>query len=217
MNAAAAKSDTRHELAMQHVGVQSQIAKLERELADATVNRNRALARATMDGSKANAAARDTATGIVVRLEAELAAARSALATVEADAVKLNEAKRIAAEAQRLKTAAKALADATAAAAKADEALLALAEHMTTLKQAIVNASVATPAELRKQVFGHELLGERAIHSTATWLLSKSGLTPRPVYEPSDYRQTLAALVERFGQPVTDAADAALAPTDWEN
>lgn len=216
MSVAAAKPDTRHDLAMQHVGVQSQIAKLERELADATVNRNRALARATMDGSKANAAARDTATGIVVRLEAELAAARSALATVVADAAKLDEAKQVAAEGQRLKAAANALADATAAARKADEALLAVAEHMATLKAAIISASQATPAELRNQVFGHELLGERAIHSTAGWLLSKSGLTPRPLFEPSDYRQTLAALVERFGQPVLVAA-AAPKPTEWED
>jgi hypothetical protein len=217
MSAATAKPDTRHDLAMQHVGVQSQIAKLERELADATVNRNRALARATMDGSKANAA-RDTATGIVVRLEAELAAARSALATVEADIAKQDTAKKAKAEADRIKAAAKALADAAAAARKADEALLAVAEHMATLKASIISASQATPSHLRNDVFGHELLGERAIHSTAMWLLSKSGLTPRPLFEPSDYRQSLAALVERFGQPVTEAANAvAPATAEWED
>jgi hypothetical protein len=218
MSAATAKPDTRHDLAMQDVALQSQITKLERELADATVNRNRALARATMDGSKANATAKDQATGIVVRLEAELSAARSALATVEADIVKADAAKKAKAEADRIKAAANALQEAVIAARKADEALLAVAEHMTTLKTAIISASQATPAHLRNDVFGHEMLGERSIHSTAMWLLSKSGLTPRPLFEPSDYRRTLAALVERFGQPVTDAAKAATPkPAEWED
>ncbi|MDP2800807.1 MAG: hypothetical protein Q8O26_02890 [Phreatobacter sp.] len=220
---AAAKTrpeDSRHTLAMQQAALQGQIDKLAREMADATANRNRAIAAATLEASKANLATKDQATGIVVRLEAELAAVRSALATVEADAAKLDEAKRIAVEAQRLKAAAKALADATVAASKADEAAAAFAENLAALKQAIVNASVATPADLRNQVFGHDLLGEQSLKATATWLLAKTGVVARPLFEPSDYRQTLAALVERFGLPVTDAAKAAVTPpkpTEWED
>lgn len=222
MSAAAKTSpeDSRHTLAMQQAALQGQIDKLCREMADATANRNRAIAAATLEASKANLATKDQATGIVVRLEAELAAVRSALATVEADAAKLDEAKRIAAEVQRLKAAAKALADATVAARKADEAAAAFAENLAALKQAIVNASVATPADLRNQVFGHDLLGEQSLKATATWLLAKTGVVARPLFEPSDYRQTLAALVERFGLPVTDAAKAAVTPpkpTEWED
>lgn len=221
MSAAAAKSDTRHELAMQQAALAGAIERLNRELADMTVNRNRAIARATMDASKANLTARDAATGSVVRLEAELEAAKSALAQVEADIVKADAAKRAVAEAQRIKAAANALRDAVTAAQKADEALLAVAEHMAKLKAAVIAASQAAPAELRNQVFGHELLGERSIHATAGWLLSKSRLTPRPLFEPTDYRQTLAGLVERFGSPITDAATKAEAApaksAEWED
>jgi hypothetical protein len=217
--AAAVKPDTRHELAMQESGLQSQLAKLSRELADATVNRNRWIARATADPSKATIAAKDQATGSVVRLEAELDAVKSALAQVEADIVKADAAKKVKADADRLKAAANALAQAVKIAAEADKAALAFAEHFAALKQAILNASVAAPADLRHDVFGHDLLGEQALKSTATWLLAKTGVVARPLFEPSDYRQSLAALVERFGQPVTDAAKATAKPAtaDWED
>ncbi len=212
--------DSRHTLAMQQAALQGQIDKLLREMADATSNRNRAIAAATLEASKSNLTTKDQATGIVVRLEAELAAARSALVTIESDAAKLDEARRIAAERQRLKAAANALRDAVKLAADADKAALTFAENFAALKQAIINASVATPADLRNQVFAHDLLGEQALKSTATWLLAKTGVVARPLFEPTDYRQTLAALVERFGQPVTAAANAVTTPAkpaNWED
>ena len=208
----------REELARQAVALQGQVARLAADLDAAEVVRNRAVAAASLDGSKAATTARDAATGAVVRAEAELSGARAALAQVEADIAALDTKREADIKAAKLKAGAAGIRAAIALAAKADKAATEFAANYKALVAEVGRLYGTVPAHLKEPVFGGgDLLGKRSIDSTADFLISQSGLTPRPLYAPSEHRQTLAALVAYFGKPVLDEADAVPEPeADWE-
>jgi len=208
----------REALAKQVTALQGQVAKLETELATAETGRNRAVAAASLDGSKAAVAARDAAVGSVVRAEAELAGARAALAQVERDITDLDTRKAEAARAAKLKATGAAVQSLIRHAEQADASAAAFAESFQALLEEVGRLYGTLPAELKEPVFGGgQNLGAKALHSTATFLLSKSSVIARPIFDPSPHRQSLAALVAYFTQPVAEAAAAAPEPeTEWE-
>lgn len=207
----------REAMAKQVTALQGQVAKLETELATAETARNRAVAAASLDGSKAAVAARDTAVGSVVRAEAELSGARAALAQVERDIADLDTRKGEAARAAKLKAAGEAIRSMIAAAERADKAALEFSISYRSLLDDVQKLYGLVPAELKEQTFGGgELLGAKALHATALLLLSTSSVVPRPMFAPSPHRETLASLVAYFGKPVLDEAAAAPVPEEWD-
>ena len=201
-------ADIRHELTLQRDALRQQAERLASDLDEATTARNRAVAAAARDNSKASQSARDTATGAVVRLEAELAATRSALAQIETDLAQLADEQRITAEAGRMKRCADALEEAAKLAGVADQAAAAFVESYLAFSKQVQRFQVELPASLREAVFGGgQLLGGTAMKATANYLLSGSGVVPRPIFEPNPHRQSLQALVRYFGIPVFEAAN----------
>ncbi|MFO0433411.1 MAG: hypothetical protein ACK50G_02895 [bacterium] len=201
-------ADIRAELTLQQSALRKQADRLAGDLAEATVARDRAVARATLDSSKASQTARDTATGAVVRLEAELAATRSAIAQVDSDLAQLADEHRIATEAARMRRCADALEEAAELADVADQAAAAFVESYLAFSKQVQRVHVELPASLREAVFGGgQLLGGTAMNATANYLLSGSGVVPRPIFEPNPNRQSLQALVRYFGIPVFEAAN----------
>lgn len=201
-------ADIRHELTQQRDALQQQAERLASDLDEATTARNRAVAAAARDNSKANQAARDTATGAVVRLEAELAATRSALAQIDMDFAQLADEQRITAEAGRMKRCADALEEAAKLADAADQAAAAFVESYLAFSRQVDKVYRELPASHREAVFGSGLLlGGTAMNATANYLLSGSGVVPRPIFEPNPHRQSLQALVRYFGIPVFEAAN----------
>jgi hypothetical protein len=215
--------DVRNEFAASQAALQKQAERLAEQLAEATTARNRAVARAAQDDTKANQTARDAATGAVVRLEAELAATRSALEQSRQDEVQHTEETRIVAEAARLNRCVGALREAARLAGIADQAASAFVESYLAFSQAVSQLQRELPAALREDVFGGGmLLGGAAMQATATYMLSKCGVVPRPTFEPNPNRQTLEALVNYFGIPVIEAAnrvnpDDVITADLWEN
>lgn len=201
-------ADIRDELTLQRDALQQQAERLASDLDEATTARNRAVAAAARDNSKASQAARDTATGAVVRLEAELAATRSALAQIDMDFAQLADEQRITTEAARMKRCADALEEAAKLAGAADQAAAAFVESYLAFSRQIDKVYHELPASHREAVFGSGLLlGGTAMKATATFLLSGSGVVPRPAFEPNPHRQSLQALVRYFGIPVFEARD----------
>lgn len=201
-------ADIRHELTLQRDALRQQAERLASDLDEATTARNRAVAAAARDNSKASQSARDTATGAVVRLEAELAATRSALAQIETDLAQLADEHRIATEAARMRRCADALEEAAKLADAADHAAAAFVESYLAFSRQIDKVYRELPASHREAVFGSGLLlGGTAMKATATFLLSGSGVVPRPIFEPNPHRQSLQALVRYFGIPVFEAAN----------
>lgn len=210
----------RETMARQVVALESQCQTLGQAFTDARAECNRMTARAAVDGSKAASDARTAATGAVVRAEAELKASQDALAQIKADLAALDEKRADATRLAKLKAGAAAIRAAVVLAEKADKAAADFAESYQALVAEIGNLYGVVPAHLKEPVFGGgSLLGKRAIDATADFLISRSGLTPRPLYAPTDHRQSLASLVTYFARPLLDEADAAPVPDpeiDWE-
>lgn len=208
----------REDLAKQAAALEGQCQKLGVALGEARADCNRATARASVDGSKTASDAKVAATGAVVRAEAELKAAQDALQQVQVDIVALDEKRAGAARAAKLKTAGAAVQLLIQHAGKADKAALEFATSFQALIEEVGKLYGVLPAEFKEPVFGGgDNLGKRSIDATAEFLISRSGLIPRPMFAPSEHRQSLAALVAYFGKPVLDEAAAAPEPeTDWE-
>lgn len=209
----------REALAKQKTALEGQCVKLGQALAEARAISNRATATAAVDGSRAATEAKVAATGQVVRAEAELKAAQDALAQVEADTADLDKRRADGVRVAKLKAGAASIRAAIAVAAKADKAAAEFAASYKALVTEVGGLYGTVPAHLKEPVFGGgELLGAQSISSTAEYLIAQSGLIKRPLYAPSEHRQTLAALVAYFGKPVLDEADAIPAPdqTEWE-
>lgn len=209
----------REHLARQISALEGQCQRLGLALGEARATCNRATARAAIDGSKAATDAKANATGAVVRAEAELKAAQDALAQVQADLAALDEKRASAASAARLKAAGAAVQSLIQHAAKADKAAADFVASYRALVEEVGRLYGVLPAHLKEPVFGGgQNLGVQALHSAATFLLSKSNVVPRPIFDPSEHRQSLAALVTYFARPVLDEVAAAPEPeTDWED
>lgn len=207
----------REQLARQVSALESQCQKLGLAVGDARAECNRATARAATDGSKIASEAKAAATGSVVRAEAELKAAQDALQQVQADLSALDAKRASAAEAARLKAAGSAVQSLIKHAEKADASAAAFAASFNALIEEVGKLYGVVPANLREETFGGgEMLGAKALHSTALLLLSASNVVARPLYAPSAHRASLAKLVEAYGKPVLEAAAAIPDPEEWD-
>lgn len=208
----------REDLAKQATALEGQCQRLGLVLGEARATCNRATARAATDGSKAAADAKAAATGAVVRAEAELKAAQDALQQVQADLTTLDQKRADAAGAAKLKAAGTAAQALIGHAAKADKAAADFVASYRALVEEVGRLYGVLPTHLKEAVFGGgQNLGAQALHSTATFLLSKSNVVPRPIFDPSEHRQSLAALVTYFAQPVlNEVAAAPELEIDWE-
>lgn len=216
--AAKTPRSARETLAKQVAALEGQCQKLGMALMDARTACNRATAQAALDGSKAASDAKTTATGAVVRAEAELKASQDALAQIKADLATLDERRADAVRFAKLKAGATAIRAAIVLAERADKAASEFASSYQALVAEVGRLYSVVPAHLKEPVFGGgQNLGKHAIDATADYLISRSGLTPRPLYAPTDHRQSLASLVAYFGKPLLDEADAAPEPAiEWE-
>jgi hypothetical protein len=208
----------RETMAKQAAALEGQCQTLGLAVSEARAECNRATARASTDGSKAASDAKAAATGAVVRTEAQLKAAQDALQQVQADVAALDEKRASAANAAKLKAAGAAIRSMIAAAERADKAALEFSISYRSLLDDVQKLYGLVPTELKEQTFGGgELLGAKALHATALLMLSTSSIVPRPMFAPSEHRQSLAALVAYFGKPVLDEAAATPQPeTEWE-
>ncbi|MDR6827200.1 hypothetical protein J2X48_000918 [Bosea sp. BE271] len=208
----------REALAKQITALEGQCQSLGVAVGEARADCNRATARASVDGSKAASDAKANATGAVVRAEAELKATQDALQQVQADLLALDEKRAGAARAAKLKDAGAAVQSLIAHAERADQAALEFARSFQALLEEVGRLYSSLPAHLKEPVFGGgQNLGAQALLSTASFLISKSTVIPRPLHAPSEHRQSLAALVSYFGKPVLDEAAATPQPdTEWE-
>ncbi len=221
VSASLAKSgprSAREQLARQASALESQCQKLGLAVGDARAECNRATARAATDGSKIASEAKASATDSVVRAEAELKAAQDALQQVQADLSALDAKRASAAEAPKLKAAGAAVQSLIQHAEKADRAAVEFAKSFQALVEEVGRLYAVMPPHLKEPVFGGgQNLGAQALLSTASYLISKSSVIPRPLHAPSEHRQSLASLVAYFGKPVLDEAAAAPQPeTEWE-
>jgi hypothetical protein len=218
LSAKPATRTAREGLAKQATALEGQCQRLTTAVSEARAACNRATARAAIDGSKAATEAKGAATGAMVRAEAELKAAQDALRQVQADLAALDEKRAGAADAAKLKTAGAAVQSLIRHAEEADRAALEFATNFQALIAEVGKLYGSLPPHLKEPVFGGgQNLGAKALHSTATFLLSKSTVIPRPLHAPSEHRQSLAALVAYFGKPVLDEAAAAPEPEiEWE-
>lgn len=214
----ARKTTGRETMATQRTALQAQIEKLSEALAVAQAASNRAVAEASIDGSKEATARRTDMLGKVARADAELTAARNSHAQIEADIVALDERRRVQVEHAKLRAAAAAVRRLAVLAAEADAGAAAFADSYKALMAETGKLYSTVPDSLKEAVFGGgSNLGAKALHSTATFLLSKSDVVPRPLYAPTEFRQKLTTLIETFCKLVLDAAAALPDPEpDWD-
>lgn len=160
----------RETMAKQAAALEGQCQKLGLAVGEARAECNRATARASTDGSKAASDAKATATGAVVRAEAELKAAQDALQQVQADLAALDEKRARAANAAKLKAAGAAVQSLIAHAEKADRAAVEFAKSFQALREEVGRLYSSVPLHLKEAVFGGgQNLGAQALLSTASY------------------------------------------------
>jgi hypothetical protein len=205
------------ERATQRAALASQETKLQAALADAVAGRDRAVARAAVDGSTEAREARDAAVGAVMRAQADLDAVTSALARLNAQAAANAEAARINRDVNQIKAADRLGQDLRARAAKADAALAAFVAEFAALTEGVEGLLQLCPPEHKDAVFGggHGLSLDRLARSARNQLATV-GIAPRLTFpDPKD--ATLETAVAYFTQPLADAAAAVQpAPIAWD-